>query len=72
MSLKGSKQNCVGSSRLSAKVLKERYGAQMGRMTVGNVLYVNYYGARARIQRTGLGEMDYHLTLQSCEDRSRK
>lgn len=43
------------------KVFLDRYREQMSRMKTGNVLYVTYYGARTRIQRTGTGEFDYAI-----------
>jgi hypothetical protein len=47
----------------SPKVFLARYGDRMAQMKVGNVLYVTYFGARTRIQRTGIGEMDYTIEI---------
>ena len=48
---------------LSPKVFLDHYGEQMEHMKVGNVIYVTYFGARTRIQRTGLGSFDYDIEM---------
>jgi hypothetical protein len=51
------------SNKLSPKVFLEMYGKSMVPMKVGNVLYVTYFGSRARIQRVGTGDLDYNIEM---------
>lgn len=46
---------------MNPKVFLDRYGEQMAHMKIGNVIYVTYFGARTRIQRTGDGSFDYEI-----------
>ena len=47
--------------KTNPKVFLARFGAQMTQMTVGKVIYVTHYGERTRIQRTGVGALDYNI-----------
>lgn len=49
----------VKDRALNPRRFLERYEGQMSKMPVGKVLYLTYYGARVRIQRTGDGLYDY-------------
>jgi len=47
--------------KANPKIFLGLYGAQMTHMPVGKVIYVTYFGARTRLQRTGEGALDYAI-----------